>query len=142
MTTLWLITAAASALAADPAALRAGMEAPEGWESVETRTIDEVGPVAVRHKVVLGENCLEASATAKLDPDRLLAAATDVENQPKWSSWALPVLTPLARRRPSGQRSTMARPVRPGARAAESARPANPPRNPSRKTRHAADSLL
>lgn len=95
MTVPWLIAATTAALAADPAALRAGMEAQEGWEPVETRTIAEVGPVAVRHKVVLGENCLEATATAKVDPDRLLAAATDVENQPKWSSWELPAAKKL-----------------------------------------------
>lgn len=82
--------------AADPAALRAGMEAPADWKAVETRQVEGVGPVAVRHKVVLGEDCLEATATASLDPDTLLAAATDIEGQPKWSSWSLPAAKKLS----------------------------------------------
>lgn len=85
-----MLIAAALALAADPVALRREMEAEAGWALVETKTVPDVGPVAVRHKVVLGEDCLEGSITAPLDPDALLTAAVDVEGQPKWSSWALP----------------------------------------------------
>ena len=77
----------AFALAADPAALRTSMEAPEGWKQVDTKEIEGVGTVVVRLKETLGENCLEGSASAVLDPDALLKAASDVENQPKWSSW-------------------------------------------------------
>jgi hypothetical protein len=90
----------AIALAADPAELRRGMEAEEGWKLVETKSVPEVGPVAVRHKAVLGEDCLEGSITAPLDADALLTAAVDVEGQPKWSSWSLPAaqkLTPGTR---------------------------------------------
>jgi len=91
-----LVALIGTANATDPVALRAGMEAAAGWEAVETRQVEGVGPVAVRHKVVLGEDCLEASATAPLDADKLLAAATDVENQPKWSTWALPAAKKLS----------------------------------------------
>ena len=82
-----LVALFSPAFATDPAALRAGLEAPDGWEEVERKEVDAVGSVRVRHKVVLGEDCLEGSASATLDADMLLVAASDVENQPKWSSW-------------------------------------------------------
>lgn len=85
----------ALALAADPVALRAGLEDPSGWKTVETREIEGVGPVQVQHKQVLGEDCLAGSTVAALDPDLLLAAATDVENQARWSSWTLPAARKL-----------------------------------------------
>lgn len=80
----------AAALAADPAALRSGLEDSAGWTLVETKQVDGVGPVEVRHKKVLGEDCLAGSAVAALDPDKLLAAASDVEHQAAWSSWKVP----------------------------------------------------
>ncbi len=85
-----MLLLSALAFATDPVALRSAMEAEAGWELVDTKTVKGVGPVAVRHKQVLGEDCLEGSTTAALDPDVFLAAATDVENQPRWSSWSLP----------------------------------------------------
>ena len=78
---------ASLAFAADPATLRAGMEAQVGWEEVDRKTVAGVGEVVVRHKVVAGEDCLEGTARAALSPDVLLAAATDVEGQPRWSSF-------------------------------------------------------
>jgi hypothetical protein len=78
---------AAPVHAADPAAVRASMEQASGWEQVDKKTIDGVGTVIVRYKEALGEDCLEGSTTAALDPDALLAAATDVEGQPTWSTW-------------------------------------------------------
>lgn len=89
---MWFV---AVALAADPTALRAGLEDPSGWETVETKQIEGVGPVVVRHKVVLGEDCLEGSAMAPLDADLLLVAATDIEHQARWSSWKVPVAKKL-----------------------------------------------
>ncbi|MSQ02316.1 MAG: hypothetical protein EXR71_10575 [Myxococcales bacterium] len=76
--------------AADPVALRAGMEESAGWRVVETKALAGVGDVVVHHKVVLGEDCLAGETVAALDPDVLLTAATDVENQPMWSSWTVP----------------------------------------------------
>ena len=86
----------ALALAADPAALRAGMEAADGWTEVDRKVMDGVGEVVVRHKAVLGEDCLEGSTVAALDPDALLAAATDIEGQPSWSSWKVAAAKKLA----------------------------------------------
>lgn len=77
----------AVALAADPDALRASMESTDGWKQVDEKKVEGVGIVIVRHKETLGENCLEGSTTAALDPDELLKAASDIEGQPKWSSW-------------------------------------------------------
>jgi hypothetical protein len=91
-----LVSLVGAALAADPAALRREMEAEAGWTLVETKDVKDVGPVAIRHKQVLGEDCLEGSATAPLDADVLLAAATDIEEQPKWSSWTLPAAKRLS----------------------------------------------
>jgi len=78
------------ALAADPAALRAGLEDAAGWKLVETKKVDGVGTVEVQHKEVHGEDCLSGSTVAALDPDVLLAAATDVEHQASWSTWKVP----------------------------------------------------
>ncbi|MBM4393417.1 MAG: SRPBCC family protein [Deltaproteobacteria bacterium] len=72
---------------ASPPSLRAGLESPSGWTEVDRKTVDGVGEVIVRHKQIDGEDCLEGSTVATLDPDALLAAASDVEAQPKWSSW-------------------------------------------------------
>jgi hypothetical protein len=49
--------------------------------------MEDVGEIVVRHKETLGEDCLEGTTSAALDPDRLLATASDVEGQPSWSSW-------------------------------------------------------
>ena len=78
------------ALAADPAALRAGLEDAAGWKLVETKKVDGVGTVEVHHKEVHGEDCLSGSTVAALDPDVLLVAATDVEHQASWSTWKVP----------------------------------------------------
>lgn len=91
-----LVELVAIALAADPAALRAGLEDPSGWTVVETRQVEGVGPVEVRHKKVLGEDCLAGSTTAAVDADALLTAASDVEHQAKWSSWKVPVARRLS----------------------------------------------
>ena len=89
---MWFV---APSFAADPNALRAGLESASGWEIVDTKQIEGVGAVLVRHKVVLGEDCLEGSTTAALNPDLLLAAATDVERQGAWSSWNVPAAKKL-----------------------------------------------
>lgn len=87
---MMLIGIAVVAHAADPVALRSGLEEAAGWKLVETKALAGVGDVAVHHKVVLGEDCLAGETVAALDPDVLLTVATDVENQPKWSSWKVP----------------------------------------------------
>ncbi|MFZ5480009.1 MAG: hypothetical protein ACOZNI_24805 [Myxococcota bacterium] len=86
----------ALALAADPDALRRGLEDPAGWAEIDRKQVDDVGEIVVRHKEVLGESCLEGSTTVALDADALLAAATAVEDQPRWSSWKLPAAKKLA----------------------------------------------
>lgn len=79
------------ALAADNATLRAGLEDPAGWQEVDRKVVKDVGEVVVRFKSVAGENCLEGSTTAPADPDQLLRAAADIDNQPSWSSWDVPI---------------------------------------------------
>lgn len=60
-----------------------------GWEEVGRKNVDGVGEIVIRHKKVLGQDCLEGSTTAAVDPDALLAAAADIPSQPTWSSWAV-----------------------------------------------------
>lgn len=87
---------ASSLLADDGGALRRGMENDAGWTEVEREDVEGVGEVVVRHKEVAGEECLEAATTARAPVDTLLAAAIDVENQPRWSSWKLPAAAKLS----------------------------------------------
>lgn len=75
------------ALAADPAALRAGLDEPSGWVEVDRADIDGVGVVVVRHKQIAGQDCLQGTTVAAISPDLALIVATEVESQPAWSSW-------------------------------------------------------
>lgn len=84
------------ATAATPAELRAGLASPSGWEEVTRKKVEEVGEILIRHKVVGGQDCLEGSTTAALPADVLLAAATDIPNQPKWSTWKVPASVKLS----------------------------------------------
>jgi len=79
------------ALAADPTALRSGLNDPNGWREVDRKKVDGVGEVVVRHKVVNEVNCLEGAASSHAAPDVLLTAAADITHQPKWSTWNVPV---------------------------------------------------
>ena len=71
----------------DYTVLRAGLATATGWEAVDRKAIDGVGDVVVRYKRVGEQDCLEGSASTSSSPDALLAAATAVEDQPRWSSW-------------------------------------------------------
>lgn len=87
---------APSVLADDGDALRRGVESDAGWEEVDRQEVDGVGEVVIRHKAVAGEECLEAATTARASVDTLLAAAMDVTNQARWSSWKLPAAAKLS----------------------------------------------
>lgn len=78
-----------AAWAADSATLRAGLESSSGWTEIQRKSVSGVGEVVVRHKEVAGQPCLEGSAHTELDADLLLREATDVRNQPSWSSQAV-----------------------------------------------------
>lgn len=86
---------ALSALAATPAAYRAGLADPEGWAEISKKAIADVGEIRIRHKKILDQECLEGTAYAPLPADVLLAAATDIPNQPSWSSWRVPASVKL-----------------------------------------------
>jgi hypothetical protein len=75
------------ALCATSAELVVGLRDPSGWKEIDRRAVDGVGEIVIRHKEVLDNPCLEGTTTAALPPDLLLDAATDVANQPRWSSW-------------------------------------------------------
>lgn len=84
-----ILSLSTSALAVDYAAFRAQLSAESGWADVERKKLPDVGEVLVRHKQILGVDCLEGSTAAALPADDLLAAASDIPNQPSWSSWAV-----------------------------------------------------
>jgi hypothetical protein len=66
------------------------IQAPAGWSDVGRKTIDGVGEIVIRHKVIQGQDCLEGAGTAPaVDADRLLAVAGDIPAQPSWSTWDL-----------------------------------------------------
>lgn len=90
-----LAALALPALAASSAELRAGLAAPGGWEEVTRKNVEGVGEIVIRHKVIAGQDCLEGSTQARLPADTLLAAATDIPNQPKWSTWKVPASVKL-----------------------------------------------
>lgn len=82
-----VLLALASAVAATSAELVVGLRDPSGWKEVDRRSVDGVGEIVIRHKEVHENPCLEGTTTAAVPPDLLLDAATDVANQPRWSSW-------------------------------------------------------
>ena len=82
-----LLSLAALAFAVDYDAFRVALAAEAGWETVGTKPMDGGGSVLIRHKVVSGEDCLEGSTAANFPADVMLAVASDVTNQPKWSSF-------------------------------------------------------
>jgi hypothetical protein len=90
------LAVSAAAAAATSAELRAGLAAPGGWEEIQRKAVDDVGEILVRHKVIAGQDCLEGSTSAKLPAETLLAAATDIPNQPKWSTWKIPASVTLS----------------------------------------------
>ncbi len=86
----WLLLA--SAWAVDSSTLWKGLDDPSGWEEVHRKTFDDVGvEVVVRLKRIGAQPCLEATTQASIPPDLLLHLASDIPNQPDWSSWDLPV---------------------------------------------------
>ena len=90
---------ASSALASDPAPYRAGLAAPSGWEEVDRKAVQGVGEIVVRHKVILGIDCLEGTTDTTVTADVLIGLAEDIPRQKAWSSWDVPVsqkLTPGA----------------------------------------------
>lgn len=86
----------APALAADAAALWAGLDDPSGWEEAGRKTFDDIGDIVVRHKRVQGQDCLEGTTSTDLPPDALLAAAADIPTQGRWSSFDLPAAVVLS----------------------------------------------
>lgn len=95
---LWLTHTPRPAMA-QPASkqLWAALADPSGWTEVSRSEEPGVGEVVVRHKDVAGQPCLEGTTRAKLDPDALLAASSDIPTQPKWSTWTLPYSAILER---------------------------------------------
>lgn len=91
-----LLLLAALADAATTADYRAGLAASSGWEELTRKNLDGVGEIVIRHKKIVDQDCLEGTAHAKLPPDVLLAAATDIPNQPKWSTWKVPASVKLS----------------------------------------------
>lgn len=85
-----LLWVSSFAHAADSRALRAQMEAPDGWKEISRNEEKQVGTVVIRHKEIDGAPCLEGTTIATLTPDALLAASIDIPNQPSWSTWSLP----------------------------------------------------
>ncbi len=76
--------------AADSSAYVSGMNDSTGWVEVDRKVIDGM-EIVVRHKEVLGTNCLEGAGIAAVSVNTLLKLATDIPNQPGWSSWDVPV---------------------------------------------------
>jgi len=81
---LLLLTGAASAT--DYGAFRAALAEPAGWESVGSKKVDAVD-VAIAHKVIQGQACLQGTTVAPLEGVHLLRAAADIPAQPSWSRW-------------------------------------------------------
>jgi hypothetical protein len=86
---------ALAALAATPSTYRAGLADPAGWADLSRKNFEGVGEIVIRHKKIVDQDCLEGTTTANLPPDVLLAAATDIPNQPSWSSWKVPASVKL-----------------------------------------------
>ncbi len=84
-----LLPLSALAHAVDYDAFRAALALEAGWETLGTKAMEGGGVASVRHKVVGGQDCLEGSTTVNLPADVLLTVASDVANQPKWSSFSV-----------------------------------------------------
>lgn len=84
------------ALADDPEVLRRGLMDPTGWEEIDRARVDDVGEVVVRHKAIGGQDCLEGSTSSVVSPDLMLQIATEIEAQPRWSSWDVVAATRLS----------------------------------------------
>lgn len=80
-----------TALAADSASLRSGLDDPNGWVEVGRKSVKDIGEVVIRYKDVAGQSCLEGTGAAAADPDALLKAASDINSQPGWSTWEIPI---------------------------------------------------
>lgn len=75
-----------TATAAEPAAFLKGLASDEGWREVAKKRHPSVGPIQVRHKRIAGLDCLEGIAHTTATIEGMLAAATDFEGIPSWSS--------------------------------------------------------
>ena len=73
-------------LAAEPATLLSGLAEEAGWREVAKKHHPSVGPIRVRHKRIAGLDCLEGIAHTTASIEGMLAAATDFEGIPSWSS--------------------------------------------------------
>lgn len=80
---------AAAALAADPAALSAGLADPSGWTELGTEEVDGVGAITIRHKSIEGVDCLEGIGHTEVPVPVLLEATVDIPGNMKWSSASL-----------------------------------------------------
>ncbi len=65
----------------------AELQASAGWAEVGRKSVEGAGEIVIRHKKILGQDCLEGSTDADADADLLLSAAADIPHQPSWSSW-------------------------------------------------------
>lgn len=92
---VWLLLAPAWAV--DPQTLWAGLEEAVGWEVVHRKHFDDVNvDVVVELKRIGGQPCLKATTSAAVSPDVLLHLASDIPNQPSWSTWKVPVAERLS----------------------------------------------
>ena len=84
-----LLSSVAPASAVDYAAFRAQLAVESGWSEIDRKNVSDVGEIVVRHKQILQQDCLEATAYAPFTADDLLAISTDINSQDEWSSWAI-----------------------------------------------------
>lgn len=86
---LMLTSLTGPALAADPAALAAGLADGAGWTEIGTDNADGVGVIKVRHKSIGGVDCLEGVGTTDVPVPVLLEATVDIPGNLHWSSAAI-----------------------------------------------------
>ena len=84
-----LLSSVTPAQAVDYATFRAQLGVESGWTEIDRKNVSDVGEIVVRHKTILQQDCLEATAHDKLPADELLKASTDINAQDDWSSWAI-----------------------------------------------------
>lgn len=89
---VWVV----SAHAASTSELRRGLDATDGWAEVARKSVADVGEIVIRHKEVSGVPCLEGTVTSSALPvDTLARLAADIDHQPSWSSWEIPLSAKL-----------------------------------------------
>ena len=79
----------ATALAADPATLTAGLQDASGWSEIGKDNADGVGEIVIRHKSVGGVDCLEGVGRTDVPVPVLLEATVDIPGNMRWSSAAI-----------------------------------------------------